>query len=250
MRKLSDFNIEEVFNVDDYMYFYSEKLTEERTQKEVEFLVKVLELREPKRILDLACGFGRHAIKLGELGHEVVGIDIIDGFLEIARKKAEKKGVNVKFMKGDMREINFEEEFDIVLLLYTSFGYFSDKENFKVLQNVYKALKPGGLFCLDVPNRDFVVRNLSPCSVLEKGEDFMIDMSSFDVLTGRMHVRRMIIRNNQRRVVEYSLRIYTYTELSEMLKRAGFKIEKVYGSFDGKELSLKTPRIIVVAQKV
>ncbi|AHF80660.1 class I SAM-dependent methyltransferase [Thermococcus paralvinellae] len=243
------FNIEEVFDVDDYMYFYSEKLTEERTQKEVEFLVKALELKGPKRILDLACGFGRHAIKLAELGHEVVGVDIMEGFLEIARKKAEEQGVSVKFMKGDMRETNFKEEFDIVLLLYTSFGYFSDEENFKVLQNVYKALKPNGLFCLDVPNRDFVVKHLSPCSVLEKGGNLMIDMPSFDILTGRMHVRRIIIRNTQRRVVEYSLRIYTYTELMEILKRAGFKIEKVYGGFDGRELSLKAPRIIVVARK-
>ncbi|WP_288073501.1 class I SAM-dependent methyltransferase [Pyrococcus sp.] len=249
MVKLPDFNIEEVFNVDDYMYFYSEKLTEERTQKEVEFLVKALKLEEPRKILDLACGFGRHAIKLAELGHEVVGVDIMDGFLEIARKTAEEKGVNVKFMKGDMREINFEEEFDVVLLLYTSFGYFSDEENFKVLQNVYKALKPNGLFCLDVPNKDFVVKHLSPYSVLEKGDDLMIDMSSFDVLTGRMHVRRIIIRNNQRKAVEYSLRIYTYTELSEMLKRAGFKIEKVYGGFDGRALSLNAPRMIVIARK-
>ncbi|MDK2870525.1 MAG: hypothetical protein PWP39_1760 [Pyrococcus sp.] len=246
---MPDFNIEEVFNVDDYMYFYSEKLTEERTQKEVEFLVKALKLEEPRKILDLACGFGRHAIKLAELGHEVVGVDIMDGFLEIARKTAEEKGVNVKFMKGDMREINFEEEFDVVLLLYTSFGYFSDEENFKVLQNVYKALKPNGLFCLDVPNKDFVVKHLSPYSVLEKGDDLMIDMSSFDVLTGRMHVRRIIIRNNQRKAVEYSLRIYTYTELSEMLKRAGFKIEKVYGGFDGRALSLNAPRMIVIARK-
>ncbi|USG99540.1 methyltransferase domain-containing protein [Thermococcus argininiproducens] len=250
MVKLSDFNIEEVFNVDDYMYFYSEKLTEERTKREVEFLVKVLELKEPKRILDLACGFGRHAIKLAELGHEVVGVDIMEGFLEIARKKAEEQGVSIKFMKGDMRETNFKEEFDIVLLLYTSFGYFSDEENFKVLQNVYKALKPNGLFCLDVPNRDFVVQQLSPCSVLEKGEDFMIDMPSFDVFTGRMNVRRITIRNGRRREVSYSIRLYTFTEVKELLKRAEFEVYKVFGHWDGRELSLNAPRMIVVAQKV
>jgi len=248
--KLSDFNIEDVFNVNDYMYFYSEKLTEERTKREVEFLVKVLELKEPKRILDLACGFGRHTIKLAELRHEVVGVDIMEGFLEIARKKAEEQGVSVKFMKGDMRETNFKEEFDIVLLLYTSFGYFSDEENFKVLQNVYKALKPNGLFCLDVPNRDFVVKHLPPCSVLEKGEDLMIDMPSFDVFTGRMNVRRITIRNGRRREVSYSIRLYTFTELKELLKRAGFEVYKVFGHWDGRELSLNAPRMIVVAQKV
>ena len=73
--------------------FYSEKLTEERTDKEVNFLVRVPELDKPKRILDLACGFGRHAIKLAELGHNVVGIDMMEGLLDIARKSANEKEV-------------------------------------------------------------------------------------------------------------------------------------------------------------
>ncbi|WP_324736338.1 methyltransferase domain-containing protein [Thermococcus sp. SY098] len=244
------FNIEEVFDVDDYMYFYSEKLTEERTQKEVEFLVKALELEEPKRILDLACGFGRHAIKLAELGHEVVGVDIMDGFLEIARKTAEERGVSVKFMKGDMRELDFKNEFDNVLLLFTSFGYFSDKENFKVLKNVYAALKPSGLFVLDVPNRDFFVKNMQRYYVLEKGKDMMIDITDFDVFSGRANTKRILIRDTKRREFSFSVRIYTFTELKELLKRAGFEIEKVYGGFDGRELSLNAPRIIVVARKV
>ncbi|WP_457752903.1 class I SAM-dependent methyltransferase [Thermococcus sp.] len=244
------FNIEEVFNVDDYMYFYSEKLTEERTKREVEFLVKVLELAEPRRILDLACGFGRHAIKLAELGHEVVGVDIMEGFLEIARKTAEERGVNVKFMKGDMRKLNFRNEFDIVLLLFTSFGYFSDEENFKVLKNVHVALKSGGLFVLDVPNRDFFVKNMQRYYVLEKGKDMMIDITDFDLFSGRANTKRIIIRDNKRREFSFSVRIYTFTELKELLRRAGFEIRKVYGGFDGRELSLNAPRIIMIVRKI
>ena len=95
---MSEFNIEDVFEVEDYMYFYSEKLTEERTDKEVNFLVRVPELDKPKRILDLACGFGRHAIKLAELGHNVVGIDMMEGLLDITRKSANEKEVR-QFLK-------------------------------------------------------------------------------------------------------------------------------------------------------
>ena len=69
--------------------------------------------------------------------------DITPEFLEIAKKKAREKGVGVKYIMEDMRKISFQEEFERALLLFTSFGYFEDDDNFKVLQNIAKALKPG-----------------------------------------------------------------------------------------------------------
>lgn len=105
--------------------------------------MRELELDKPMKILDLACGHGRHANRLAELGHSVTGVDITSGFLEIAKKDAQERGVSVEYVQGDMREISFKEEFDRVLLLFTAFGYFEDEENFKVLENVAQALKPG-----------------------------------------------------------------------------------------------------------
>jgi 2-polyprenyl-3-methyl-5-hydroxy-6-metoxy-1,4-benzoquinol methylase len=89
-----EFDFESVFEVDDYLYFYQDRLTEERTEKEVEFLVRELGLSTPKKILDLACGHGRHSNSLAKLGHRVTGVDITQGFLE-ARRNANKLGVDV-----------------------------------------------------------------------------------------------------------------------------------------------------------
>ncbi|RPI33021.1 MAG: class I SAM-dependent methyltransferase, partial [Chloroflexota bacterium] len=119
-----EFDFEAVFEVDDYMYFYSESLTPERTDAEVAALLPLLELDAPMNILDLACGFGRHANRLAALGHRVTGVDLTPGFLEIARKDAQARGVEVDYRQGDMRRIDFENEFDRVLLLFTAFGYF------------------------------------------------------------------------------------------------------------------------------
>ncbi len=79
------------------MYFYEEFLTEERTNREIDFMIRELELTPSMKILDLACGFGRHANRLAEKGYNVTGIDITPGFLEIAKKEAKEKGLEVNY---------------------------------------------------------------------------------------------------------------------------------------------------------
>jgi 2-polyprenyl-3-methyl-5-hydroxy-6-metoxy-1,4-benzoquinol methylase len=108
MEKEVVFDYDAVFDVDDYMYFYSEFLTEQRSQSEVDALVELLALGQPQRILDLACGFGRHANLLAARGHQVVGVDLYAGFLEIARKNALEWGVQVDYRQADMRHLDLE----------------------------------------------------------------------------------------------------------------------------------------------
>ena len=173
------FDVEAVFDPDDYLYFYEHVVSKERTNKEVDFLIKELKMDRPMRILDLACGFGRHANRLAEKGHKVTGVDITEGFLDIARAEAQSKNLDVTYLRDDMRDISFDGEFERALLLFTAFGYFEDEENYKVLENVSRALVKGGLFCLDILNRDSYLKNFLPYSVVAKGNDFMIDMNSF-----------------------------------------------------------------------
>jgi 2-polyprenyl-3-methyl-5-hydroxy-6-metoxy-1,4-benzoquinol methylase len=193
------FNLEAVFDVDDYLFTYRDDLTDERSDAEVASLVKLLELDSPMKILDLACGFGRHANRLAALGHSVTGVDYMPGFLTLARQKAAEMGVQVDYRQGDMRQVSFLEEFDRVLLLFTSFGYFEDSENELVVKNMARALKLGGCLMFDIPNRDVILKDLPPADVIDKGGDLLINRFSFDVLTGRFHNRRIVIRNGIRK---------------------------------------------------
>jgi SAM-dependent methyltransferase len=84
-------------------------------------------------------------------------------------------------------------------MLFTSFGYFEDEDNRRVLEGVAQALKPGGLFVLDIPNRDTFLNNTPSANVMEKDGNLMIDRGSFDTLTGRWHNRRIVIRNGIRK---------------------------------------------------
>lgn len=244
------FDFKAVFEPNDYLYFYQDGLTEERTQKEIDLLVRELKLGKPMTILDLACGHGRHANRLAALGHNVTGVDITKGFLKIAKRDAKAKGVKVKYIHHDMRKIKFKNEFDRVILMFTAFGYFKDKENFKVLKNIARALKPAGLFCFDIPNRDGFVKGLLPFIVTEKGKDLLIDRHTFDKATNRLYDKRIVIRNGVRKDMDFFIRFYNRKEMSGLLKKVGFKSVRFFGDWDSNPLTKDSRRMIIVAKKI
>ncbi len=246
---VGEFDFKAVFDVDDYLYFYQETLTDERTEAEVRALVGLLELDHPMKILDLACGFGRHTNRLAALGHALTGIDLTPGFLDIARQDAEQRKVDVSYQQGDMREIAFTAEFDRVMLLFTAFGYFSDQENLQVLVKVGKALKPGGLLIFDTPNRDALLKDMRRFFVIEKDSNLMVDRLSFDGLTGRWINRRIIIRNGIRKDTPYFVRLYNPSELKLLLAQAGLELYHLYSGWEAQEYSADAHRIVVVARK-
>jgi len=242
------FNLDAVFEVDDYLFAYQDDLTDGRSDAEVASLVKLLNLDSPMKILDLACGFGRHTNRLAALGHSITGVDYMPGFLALAREKAAEMGVQVDYRQGDMRQISFYEEFDRVLLLFTSFGYFIDDENERVIKNMASALKPGGYLLFDIQNRDTLLKDLPPADVIEKDGDLLINRFSFDVLTGRFYNRRIIIRNGIRKDKPFSIRLYNAAEVRNLLNGAGLVDYKLLGE-DHQPLSARSRRIVIIAQK-
>jgi SAM-dependent methyltransferase len=245
----NEFDFEAVFDVDDYLYFYREMLTDERTDAEVSALVRLLELDSPKKILDLACGFGRHTNRLAALGHSMTGIDLTAGFLEIARQDAIQREVEVRYQQDDMRSSIFDDEFDCVMLLFTAFGYFTDEENLQVLINARKALKPGGLVIFDSLNRDAISKEIRPYYVVEKEENLMIDRLSFDSLQGRLYNKRIVIRDGVRKDKPFFHRLYNPNELQALINQAGMELCHIYGGWDAMEFSSYSRRMIVIARK-
>jgi SAM-dependent methyltransferase len=245
------FDVKAVFEPDDYLYFYKDAFTDKRAKRELDFLVNELKLDKTMQILDLACGHGRHANRLAEFGYNVTGVDITKGFIEIAKKDAKSRGVNVKYIRQDMRKITFREEFDRIIILFTAFGYFKDKENYKVLENVEKALKPKGLFCFDIPDRDGFVKEFLPYVVVEKNKDLMIDRNTFDRATKRIYDKRIIIRNGKRKDAPFFIRLYNSDEIRKLLNKAGFGIYKIYENWHAKPFTRRSKTgMIIIAQKI
>jgi SAM-dependent methyltransferase len=202
------------------------------------------------QILDLACGHGRHSNRLAELGYNVTGVDITEGFLDIAGNEARKKKLNVRYQHQDMRNIKFKDKFDRALLLFTAFGYFDDKTNLKVLQNIARALRPKGLLCFDTFNRDVLLKNYLPYIVTEKGRDLMIDIHKYDDKTFRLYNRRIVIRDGKRKDKPFFVRLYSPAEIRILLKKAGMRIFVMYSDWEGKAFTNKSRRMIIIAQKI
>jgi SAM-dependent methyltransferase len=225
-----------------------------RTKAEVRSLVRLLRLRPGARILDVPCGYGRHAVELARRGFRVTGIDISAALLAQARRAAADLGVEVEFRRGDMRRLGYRRRFDAVLNLFTSFGYFGDAGDLQVLRRFRRALRParagepGGWLVLHLINRDWVMRHYRPGSRSRMGRFVVSEESAFDfatsVVTTRWSARRgrRVFRGTSR------LRMYSCHELTRMLKSAGFSRAQAFGDFAGKPLSHDCRWMTLVAQ--
>jgi len=114
--------------------------------------------------------------------------------------------------------------------------------------NMARALKPEGLLGFDIPNRDVVVKEVPASHVIDKGGDLIINRLSFDVLTGRFHNRRIIIRDGVRKDKPHSVRLYNATEIRDLVNRVGLQVYKI-SEYNGQPVSASSRRMVVIARK-
>lgn len=233
---------------DDYLYFYAQLLTDERSEQEVDLIWRLLELEAGLAVLDLACGHGRIANRLAERGAHVTGLDATPRFLELAREDAAARRVEVDYVEGDMRTLPWEGQFDRALSWFTSFGYFDDEGNRAVLEAAFRTLEPGGRFLIDLNNRDWIMGHYREQSVLERDGNFMLDSHSYNPLTGLSSGERIIVRDGRTRRFDLPVRMFPFTELRGWLEQAGFEDVSGYGR-DGEPLTINHPRMVVVARR-
>ena len=238
---------------EDYPKIYCERLSQDATERETAFVVDALGLRDGNRVLDLACGHGRHAVALAQRGMVVTGQDLNEDYLRMAREDAARAGVEIETVHGDMREIPFTDEFGAVINMFTAFGYFdSEDEDVRVLEAVANSLKSDGQLLLDTINREWVLSNYvqNDWHTAADGNTYL-EHREFDLVTGRNRVAFSIVTadGSRRDSPGHDVRLYTLTELVRLLDAAGLHLSTVYGDYDGRPYHIDTPRMIVVATK-
>lgn len=235
---------------EDYLAVYKDR-DSERTDGEVAFVRKALRLRKGQRVLDICCGYGRHAVRFAEVGLNVTGLDRNELFLRRARRAAVKAGVTVSWVKEDVRAMNLGPTFDAAVNLFTSIGYFENEDdNFEVVRRGAAALKPGGRFMLDTINRDRIIRNPQWNQWLPMGRGVVLESPAFDWQRGRLNSKRILVfPNGKRRETRISLRLYTVAEVATMFERAGLTLTRLYGAFDGSDYGPDSPRIVMTGEK-
>ncbi len=231
-----------------YLKYFLERQSEELTEKQVDFIARFF--GKDSRLLDAGCGIGRHSIKLGERGFEVLGIDSSSLYIEIARKKVQERNLNnVKCEVADLRDLYFKDTFSGIISMWSSFGYFDDKTNEKILHSFFKALVRKGKLIIDVENRDYILKYFIRETFREKDGVFIMERRRFHPLTSIVTTHRYIVGKDIRKDYIRHIRIYSATEMINLFERAGFISIKVFGDYDFSKFSEHSKRIIIVGEK-
>jgi SAM-dependent methyltransferase len=229
-----------------YLYFGETVLTEERSNADAELIWRLAGLQPHTRVLDLACGHGRIANRLAAKGARLVGLDLTALFLDHARRDAKARHVDVDFIQGDVRNLPWSAEFDVVVSWYTPFGYFDDEVNRDILRQLRGVLRPHGQLLLELAHAPSLMRHFAPVTVLRRGNDVMVSEHRYDALTGRLNTNRTVIYAESVRTVTYSARLFAFPEVRDWLVAAGFTKVEGY-DIAGEPLQAGARRMIVSA---
>jgi len=241
------------FNHPLYLEVYSHRDQEEAARCIRTILsVSGLELKDPASIsvLDIACGAGRHALELARLGYCVTGNDLSPFLLEEARKEAVNCRLQLELTCCDMRHIQGNELFDLVVQLFTSFGYFDLKEDDRmVLSKVYSALKNGGWYVLDLINPVHLAGNLAPETRRTVGNLKLLEQRAFheDKITKTITITPPV---GEKLTFSETVRLYMREEIYALLQDEGFSVTGIMGSYHGDPFTDNdSPRMLIFCRK-
>ena len=232
-----------------YLELYDATL-QERTPAEIDQLERFLQLRPPLRILDLPCGQGRHAIELARRGYDLTGVDLSPYLLDVAKARATEASVPVRWLLGDMRDAIGADPFDLILNLFTSFGYFADAADDRlVVRAAASMLKPHGRFLLEVINGERLMANFEEREWFTVGQTAVMERRSLDASARRMVVERTVSSSSGSEVNVHALRLYRGRDLREMLTDEGFVRVDLYGDWNGEPLTPESLRVLAVGTR-
>lgn len=231
-------------------YLQHPLLTAERTAKEVDFIISQLKLPSMARLLDVGCGFGRHSIELARRGYAVVGLDPAAAMIAAAQARADLAGVSVNFRQVRGESFTTSQQFDAALCLFTTLGQISESgENSGLVAKVHQALKPGGRFVVEVPQRETTVRNLKTFEKFGQGDRHTAVTRQFNPDDNTITETFNVVSPASTRQYLLCYRLYSLAELNSLLDQVGFSIVTTHADYEGTPLGPESPTMLVTSVK-
>jgi SAM-dependent methyltransferase len=222
----------------------------ELAQEQVAQIMALLGLETGARVLDLPCGNGRHALELAARGFEVTGIDRTESYIEEARREAARRGLAAAFQVGDMRDYRAPGQYDLVLNLFGSFGYFDDPaDDMRVLENMAASLRPGGRLLIETAGKEIVARDFQPRDWFQQDDLLVLTERKTTHSWGRIETRYIVIKDGEWVEQTVSIRSFSAAELVSLLAAAGYHDVQVCGSLAGSAYDHSAERLVVIGQK-
>jgi len=230
--------------------FWRAAISDEQTHAEADFINRQLQLPVGAKVLDVPCGNGRLSIELGAFGFALTGVDIASAFLAEAKRKSHERSVAIDWRNSEMRALPWMNEFDGAFCFGNSFGYLDDAGNAEFLHAVARTLKLGARFILDAPAiAECLLPHLLEKRTIQLGDITATIDTRYDHEQGRMFNDFTFTRDGIDDKRPSSQRIYTYRELTELLRAAGLEPVAAYGSLSGEEFKLGAQRLLLVSEK-
>lgn len=232
----------------------------EHTKEEIDFIIDIMNLSGNERILDLACGFGRHAIELAKRGFSVVGVDITPEYIEEARRISSLEKLSIEFICADLRDLSFKNEFDVVLNMADgAIGYLeSDEENLKIFDLIAASLRKNGKHFMDICNAEhaemhFPKRNWKIGEKELSLPEFHWDKENRRMLYGGWSIKFGEIAEKPRfeeLTTDANIRLYSINEINRIFEIRQMMVKKTFGNFDKSTLaSHREMQLLVYSQK-
>ncbi len=221
------------------------------TPEQTDQLLALLEIEPGASVLDLCCGPGRHSVELARRGYRVTGVDRQRDYVARARERAAAENLAVEFIVEDMRRFVRPGAFDAVINMFTSFGYFADPDDDRlVLERAFASLKPGGRILLELIGRESLARVFRERD-WDQEEDGTILLQERRLAPdwGWIDNRWILIRDGRCEEFRFGHRLYTGTELEALLRGCGFTGVRVLGSLAGAPYDHQAGRLVVHARK-
>lgn len=241
-----------------YLITDARSVCDERlTRREVDFLKQTLELEKSWPILDLCGGHGRHSLELSRQGfQDVTVLDYSDVLIDLGRRRAQEEGLSARFVRNDARNTGLpNRRFKVIIVMASSFGYFVDeREDERLLREAYRLLMPNGSLLLDLPNKEYVLKNFIPHSWHEATEQIVVCRQR-RLNENMVYGREMVISKTEGliRDATYCTRLYSPEKITATLQSVGFgpvTIQKDFVSHEeGGDYGVMTNRMIVIADK-
>lgn len=199
------------------------------------------------RVLDLCCGPGLYLVPLAGSGYRVTGVDLSPLMLERARTVCEEAGARVRLVRADMLEHVEPESYDVVLNVYTSFGYFDDpRDNLRVLRNAHDSLVPGGRLLVDVMGKEVLAGWIGRPQLVELDDGaYVVQRDTVLDDWTRLRTDWTLVRGRMAREASITSFVYSAAELRELFTAAGFTDVECYGDFDGAPYDQHARRLVV-----
>jgi SAM-dependent methyltransferase len=228
-------------------------MRDETAAHDAEFVARALGLAPGATVLDVPVGTGRVALELARGGYRVTGVDFSAPVVEVARRKATLVGLELDLHVGDMRDLPHVAQFDAAICFWGSFGYFDDRGDRAFANSVFRSLRPGGAFLIDVPVAESLLPHFRErdWSWVQLGAQSIrvLEERRLDIETARIESTWTIVANGHEKTSRASIRLYTYRGLWELLRDCGFKNFTALETMTGKQFQVGSSRLSLVARK-